>query len=149
MPSLLSPADITEVTGQYHNHFLTFQSNIIIHKEPLKDISLSNATDDYAGYLENTSSQQNVTFTPQSGIYSAMVTPVKKEDSIDLPSLNVNNFTEVYRFKVLDDAKNYIQNGSKNETVEYNKQYFNIISDLIEHNFQGLKMYIFFAERAK
>lgn len=148
MSNLLSNNDIINLTGAYYSHFLTFAQNITVNKEPLKQLINLNQTDEYNSYQNNSSSLQNVTYIPQSGIYPAQVSQIAKNDAITYSEINTMEGKEYYRIKVLNDCYNFIEFG-KTENIQYNGQTLNIVSAVSEQNFQGLKFYIYFTQAIK
>ncbi len=145
MPSLITSSDVTSLTGDAFNHFLTFCRDIVVFKEPIKTV-VSSSSDVYAGY-GNSSEQQNVTLTPVSGIYSAIVKYNDDQKEGD-PILNLNTTIPNgrARIKVAESGKVFIEAG-KTECIDLDGYKYNLASTARVQNFLGLKFYVYYLER--
>ena len=147
MASLLTSNDISGFTGVLEDHFDTFSKNIIIHKEPIKQIDNVAATN-YAGYNES-SNATNFTFVPVSGIYPAIVNYFNDQESEAIPELGgISVGKGVVRIKVKDDAKDFIKKG-KTERIDIDEDSFNAITDEKVQNYLGSKYYVYYLERTE
>lgn len=147
MASFLDSTVTAQFTGLLYRHFETFSDyrNLVIHKEPLKTIT-NYGNSAFPGY-ENETSPENITYTPVSGVYPAIVVFNDKSTDQALTELNTAIPDNTIRVKVKEDARNFISNG-KNELFEIDGLHFNEVMNERVQNYLGLKFYIYTLKRS-
>lgn len=148
MSNLLSTTEITSLTGQFNSLWDTLSqfTQIVVNKEPIKTITNANTNSNLPGY-STPPNQQNVTYTPVSGIFPAIAMydkPAKPGET--LQEVKVSFGKGKIRIKVKPDAAEYINNGTT-ENIILNSQTYNTISDDGIQNYLGLKYHYFLLER--
>lgn len=139
MASFLSSDDINGLTSDLSSHFDTFSNNIItVWKEPIKNYA-SISSVGYPGYVDNTS---NITLTPVSGQFPALVRYARDYKAEPFPDINTMLEDGQAMIKVKQDCRDFIKNG-KTEYININDQSFNLQSFEYVQNFLGLKFYYF------
>lgn len=147
MASLLNETEKNNLTPLIEDLFDTFARDIIIHKQPKKNISqfINNSMH---GYGES-SIEENINYVPESKIFKAKI---KYNNDQDLEKIKeLNNFVSkgIVKIKVRQDARDYILNGTKTEKIEFDGKFFNIISDEAVKKFFNTTYYIFYLEATK
>lgn len=95
--NLLSQSQIYPFSGAFKDHFDTFLHRIVVFKEPIRNINTSSALNGYG--LE---SNQTVTYTPVSGIFSGMY----------------YNYNQQQKYATLFEAKTYLDDGITRIKIE-------------------------------
>lgn len=147
MASLLNETEKNNLTPLIEDLFDTFARDIIVHKQPKKNISQS-INNSLAGYGE-TSIQENIEYIPESKSFKAKI---KYNNDQELAKINdLNNLISkgIVKIKVRQDARDYILNGTKTEKIEFDGKAFNIVSDEAVKKFFNTTYYIFYLELAK
>lgn len=140
MPSLLSAAEQLSYTGDLYDHFLTFQRQIVVVKEPLQSFTTIN-TNVMPGY-NNYSNETNNTFTPVSGIYSGMIVNRNSPKNNYIEEIRTSDTKSQYYIKVESPCRDYIMQG-KTEKIIVNEMTFNVALDYRTRDYLGLKFYQF------
>ncbi len=144
MPSLLSQATTDLITGRFGDLYDTMAvNNIIINKRPIEVIN-NPATTILPGYGEASTPITDVTYIPVSGIFPAIIISphkanIKPDFIIDAKILLNVNSTYI---KVKQDCRDYIRNGHT-ESIQFDNNYYNVVSIEQLQNFLGLKFYYF------
>jgi hypothetical protein len=151
MASFLDSNTIASFTGALQNHFDTFTQNrtrlITIYKEPIKTFATQRPNPIY-GYGSE-SAISSVTYTPVTGIFPAMITYNLDQKIERLEDLR-NAFSEgEVRIKVESNARNFIEDGRKNEKFEFDGKSYNQITDDGVQNYMGLVFYVYKLKRTK
>jgi len=147
MPSLLNETEKNNLTPLIEDLFDTFARDIVIHKQPQKNISQS-IHNSMHGYGES-SIEENIEYIPESKIFKAKI---KYNNDQELEKIkDLNNFISkgIVKIKVRQDARDYILNGTKTERIEFDGKSFNIISDEAVKKFFNTTYYIFYLEVVK
>ena len=141
MPSLVTAADINTFTGDFQDLFDTFKREIVVWKEPKKTFTtIENNV--YVGYgAEHI--KTNVTYTPQSGVFQAIVSYTDKQKSENLEPLQFRHLAGDCRIKLETPGRDYIKNG-KTERITIDDKVFNVITDDAVKYFFGMKLYVFY-----
>lgn len=146
MAGFLTSTDISTLTGQLITHFNTFapHNTIIVYKEPLKTINLTQPFDTpgYPNYDNQDLSSSEATYTPVSGIYNGLVINKKNNKFDSLPATHSVIFDGDLIIKVNEEAKNYIMNG-KTEKILVNGLTHTLNSNNWTQNYLGLTYYYF------
>lgn len=146
MASLLTSSQTTAFSGAFGDLFDTLapHNRIIIYKEPIKTLSISNplTTPGYPNYNNENIDDSNVTYTAVTGIYNGII--INKKNNKFNPFSEVKSvfFDGDIAIKVQEDAKNFIKNG-KTEKIEVNNSIYHVISSEWTQNYLGLKYYYF------
>jgi hypothetical protein len=146
MANLLSQSQISSFTGIFGDHFDTFadHNEIVVFKEPIKNIVFAtpNTSPGYPNYNNENLSENQVTYTPVSGVYNAIVRHKKNNKFEFLPETRAVFFDGDIAIKVKQDARDYILQG-RTENITINGRKYTISSDEWVQNFLGLKYYYF------
>jgi hypothetical protein len=138
--SLISSSEITSLTGTFAQHFDLFSRNITIFKEPKKSFS-NTSQQGMAGY-GNKSIPNNITYTPVSGVYPAIVLDDLEQNESVFPETSQKIEEGVTVIKVKQDARDFILNG-KTESVNVDGRTFNVKTNFSVQNYLGLQYYYF------
>jgi hypothetical protein len=105
---------------------------------------LSNRMKSYQGRIYNNEnlSEDQVTYTPVSGVYNAIVRHKKNNKFEFLPETRAVFFDGDIAIKVKQDARDYILQG-RTENITINNRKYTVSSDEWVQNFLGLKYYYF------
>lgn len=144
MADLLTSAQKLLFTGLFASHFETFSSGInrtiTVYKEPIKIVNQTNPG--LFGY-ENTSEEENITYTEQKQTFYAIITYNDKQTENTLLDANTAVPEGLIRVKVDSVAKNYINNG-KNLFAEVDGKKYNFDTRQRVQNYLGKEYYIYF-----
>lgn len=146
MAGFINSSDASVGTGNLYNHFLTFSRPIIIHKQPIEIIS-SNVGVVYPGYSD-ASVENSTSFTPVSGIYSAIVNFSKDQKEKLFPELRLENPKGTVMIKMMQSGRDYLLNG-KTQAVEIDSLLFRMISTPKTQSFLNLNFYYFALENMR
>ena len=124
------------------DHFDTFKSTIIVHKEAKKTITLAASQNIYAGY---SAPKETVTYTPVSRSYSAIVNYKENQPLEYQEELKANIEKGDIRIKVELDCSNYISTG-RTLSVEIGGNQFNVVSSEGARYFLGKTYYVYYLE---
>ena len=147
MALLPSANFVVQATGSVMAQFNYAARPITIYKEPTQNI-ISNPQNILFGYSpDSQSNSSQITYSSVSATYSGLILyPLKarnqQNQAFDNKVLINNNSTYI---KVTESAKNYIQNGTKNEKLEFDGQTWNF-NDSMKYqvqNYLGLVFYYF------
>jgi hypothetical protein len=144
MANLVSSSTRLVFTGKLWDHFETFAREITINKSPIQVINQINTSPVY-GYGEESTPLTEITYTPVSNSsYSGMIlynyNASQNSDQMDTKlRLNPNS---IY-LKTTEEAKNYIKNGTKTESIIADGNTFNLAGNEAVQNYLGLKFYYF------
>jgi len=147
MASLLNETEKNNLTPLIEDLFDTFARDIIIHKQPKKNISQS-INNSMIGYGES-SIEENMEYIPESKIFKAKIKYNNDQDLVQIKELANFLSKGIVKIKVRQDARDYILNGTKTERIEFDGKSFNIISDEAVKKFFNTTYYIFYLEVAK
>lgn len=146
--SLLPSSNFTTMaTGEIFQQFLFFSRPIKIYKEPAQTIN-SEPTSLLYGYPpDSQSNNTQITYNSESQIFSGLIIyPFKNRNNqnqmFDNKIILNNNSTYV---KLTREGKDYIQNGTKNEKIEFDGQTWNF-NDSMKYQtqtFLNLQFYYF------
>ena len=140
MPSLVSQSEVDVFTGDFQNLFDTFKRPIIVWKEPKKTFTtIENNV--YVGYGAE-SVKTNVSYTPQSGVFQAMIRYTDKQKAEYLEPLQIMELAGDCRIKVEQPARDYIIRG-KTEKIVIDGKSFNVQTDEAVKYFFGVRLYVF------
>jgi len=140
MPSLVSQTEIDVFTGDFQNLFDTFKRPIVVWKEPKKTFTtIENNV--YVGYGAE-SVKTNVSYTPQSGQFQAMIRYTDKQDSENLEPLQLRELAGDCRIKLEKPGRDYIKLG-KTEKIVIDGKSFNVETDEAVKYFFGVRLYVF------
>ena len=140
MPSLVSQSEVDVFTGDFQNLFDTFKRPIIVWKEPKKTFTtIENNV--YVGYGAE-SVKTNVSYTPQSGVFQAMIRYTDKQKAEYLEPLQIMELAGDCRIKVEQPARDYIKQG-KTEKIVIDGKSFNVQTDEAVKYFFGVRLYVF------
>lgn len=150
MATLLNSDIISVFTGAFMDHFDTFTHDrtrlITIYKEPIKTIATTNRINPIYGY-EDSSATSNVTYTPVTGIFPATIKYDSIQKTQELEEVkNTINKGEV-RIKIEQNARDFIEDGRKNERFEFDGLSYNQITNDGVQNYLGLVFYIYKLQR--
>lgn len=140
MPSLVSDLEVRTFTGDFQDLFDTFKRQIIVWKEPKKTYTIVE-NNVYVGYGAG-AVKQNVSYTPESGIFQAIVSYTDKQKSENLEELQLRHLGGECRIKLQQQGRDYIKNG-KTERIEIDGKVFNVVTDEAVKYFFGYKLFVF------
>jgi hypothetical protein len=135
MASLITSGEAVALTDIFGDIFDTFSRNIVVHKEPLRTIAVSNQTYSY-GYSE-TSNEANYTYSPVTGVFPATI-KYGSEAALG----------DKVRIKVKEDAKLFIREG-RTEKITVDDKDYNVISYEQPKRFLTSEFFVFYLEIAK
>jgi len=147
MASLISAQEIADFHQAINDHFDTFKRNITVYKTPIKKIISSEINPQMIGYEEN-SIEEQIEYVAQSQNFEAIIAyqdPMKL-DLIEQIQIKTNS--PVVSIKVKKEARDYIIN-DKTEKITFDDKSFNLITNDIVKNYQGLVYYFFYLEEIK
>lgn len=150
MAGFLTTNDITFFTGAFQTHFDTFSAHryIVVHKESVAT-PVDYTTSPYYGYGD-TSTPNNFTYTFVTGRFSAMIRDsflVPEEDKLE--DINIEIGKNKVEIKVLEAAKNFIENG-KTERIELDDgRVFNTYNTFSVQNYLGMRHYVYLLEKTQ
>lgn len=149
MAGFLTQGHINTVTGAYGKHFITFQKQIVILKEPTRTIITSNTTNSPVfGYAEESQPNISYSYTTNTGVYDAQITANLNQKTAELEEAkNIVGQGQI-RIKVKQDCRDFIEDGRKTEGVQYGGQTYNVITFDGLQDFFGLKFYCYYLERS-
>lgn len=137
--SLLSSTEIAGFTGIYNQLFDTFKQEIVVIKEPIRSI-VNVGSQDLWKYGD-TSNESNYTYIPVSGIYSGLVDIDLKPKEVFLSDLEQKAQTETLSIQVLQDCRDFIENGVKVQSIFIKNHYYELISEDIHDPFLSMDVY--------
>ena len=146
MASLVSASEVKTFTGDFQNLFDTFKRRIVVWKEPKKTYTTVENTV-YVGYGAG-AVKQNVSYTPESGIFDAIVSYTDKQKSDNLEELQLRHLGGQCRIMLQEAGRDYIKNG-KTERIEIDGKAFNVVTDEAVKHFFGYKLYVFHLEATR
>ncbi len=150
MASLLSNNDLLFFTGALQAHFDTFSHSrtrlITIYKEPIKTIA--RRTNTIYGYGDS-SAPANITYTPVTGIFPAMITYDLNQKTQELEEIKNQISIGSVRIKLELNARNFIEDGRKNERFDFDGSSYNNITDEGVQNYMGLVFYVYRLQKTK
>lgn len=147
MPSLIPEAQREVLTGALMDHFDTFKLSLIVWRHPKETVTNINTATAYHGYRQ-AQRQTEVTLTPQSGVFEAIIVEEDKQKEQNLGAVPLATEKGMVRVKVKQDARDYI-NEQTVERIDFNDASFNLAGEEKTANYLGLKFYIFHLERTK
>ena len=147
MATLINSGEAAAITGIFNDIFDTFKRDIVVWKEPIKQITTINDSFLY-GYDYPDANVVNYTYVPVSGQFSAVV---KYNDSMgkDYDS-NVNSYFPDWfvRIKVKPETRDFIESG-KTERIDIDNKSFNIESEVTPKKFLGNEYYVYHLKETK
>lgn len=148
--SFLSSTQIASLTGVFSKSFETFTMDrsrtVTIFKEPIKTISSVNSNI-FPGYGPS-SNMTNITYTPVSGVYPAVITYIAEQNTQELATTKTLTPQKAkVRIRVEQDCANFIENGSKVEKVLVNGDSYNVNSEREVNSFLSLNYYVYYLEK--
>jgi hypothetical protein len=147
MASFFSAADIIGFQNDVNTHFDTFKREIVVHKTPVKKITISVQNPQVIGYESNSVEEQFEYEAKNQTFYAIISYEIQKQpDLVEQIQIKTNN--PLVSIKIQKDARDYILNG-KTEKITFDDKAFNIISTDIVKSYQGLKYYLFYLEETK
>ena len=142
MASLVPASAKTLFETALGDHFDTFKSTIIIHKEPKKTIALAANQNIYAGY---SAPKETVTYTPVSKSFSAIVNYKENQPLEYQEELKAYREKGDVRIRVDLDCSKYINKG-KTISIEIGGNQFNVVSSEGARYFLSKTYYVFYLE---
>lgn len=146
--SLISNNDLSDFKSALLDHFESFKRTITVHKEPKKTI-LNKVQTAYPGYGPQHSQSENITFTPVSQTFDAVIwykQPVSQE--LELLATNTSIPQNQCRIKVAEAARNYIETG-KTEAIDVDSKRYNSIAADGRQVYCGQTYYYYLLEETK
>lgn len=142
MASLITDAQRASFGSNYVDLFDTLSRDIVVFKEPIKNIVSVNDTPVF-GYPTD-QLPESVTYTPVSGIYKARIFYGSPDEDIVSLNSEIKNPNTTARIRVRDAAKDYIEDG-KTERITFdnkswNVQYGFVVKRYIDENFYEYMM---------
>ncbi len=147
MAGFLNNSQIAAFSGNYGKHFTTFKRNIIISKEPVRSVALTDRQSAPVFGYDSASNEVQYTYTAVTGQYLAQIT----YSSLDQKTVELEEVKNVVgqgrvRIKVEKDCRDFIDDGRKTENIQFDNKTFNTISFDGVQNYLGLNYYIFYLE---
>lgn len=141
MSSLLTSAQITNLTGAFYKQWETFSqfNTITVNKEPLVTYT-SESVNVLAGYGP-TSQESNQTYTPVYASYPAVLLYPNQVNDKNMQDIKITLSQGEVLIKVEENCYNFIYNNSKTENIIINNATYNITSDVKIQNYLGLKFF--------
>jgi hypothetical protein len=142
MASLLTDAQRLSFGSNYNDLFDTLSRDIVVYKEPIKNITSVNETPVF-GYPTD-QLPDSVTYTPVSGVYKARIFYGSPDEDIISLNSEIKNPNTSARIRVKETAKNYIENG-KTEKIMFDNKSWNVnygfvVKRYIDENFYEYMM---------
>lgn len=147
MSSLLSTTEVYSLTGEFARHFETFAvTNLIIFKKPIITYTNPNSNNTFPGY-ENPSDLNNVTYTIVSGQFPC-IAKYGRDQKMEIFQEVKNAIPQGQcQIKVMEDARNYIDNGVKTENIQIDGITWNEITSDGCQNYLGLRYFYYMLKR--
>jgi hypothetical protein len=123
MASLITDAQRLSFGSSYNDLFDTLSRDIVVYKEPIKNITSVNETPVF-GYPTD-QLPDSVTYTPVSGVYKARIFYGSPDEDIVSLNSQIKNPNTTARIRVRLDAKDYIENG-KTERITFDNKSWNV-----------------------
>lgn len=147
MSSLLSTSQIASLTGQFDRLWDTMSQfrSIVVNKQPLQTIS-NVSLNPYPGYSDPVI-QENITYTPVSGVYPCIAMydkPGKEGETFQETKVSLGKGK--VRIKVKPEAANFINNTPTVSIILDGNTYTTISDDGIQ-NYLGLMYHYYLLER--
>jgi hypothetical protein len=123
MASLLTDAQRLSFGSNYNDLFDTLSRDIVVYKEPIKNITSVNETPVF-GYPTD-QLPDSVTYTPVSGVYKARIFYGSPDEDIVSLNSEIKNPNTTARIRVRLETKDYIENG-KTERITFDNKSWNV-----------------------
>ena len=143
--SFVSNTDKTWFQDSADAWFETFKTTITVIKEPTKTVSTTNSP--YFGYEEN-SNPQEVTYTPRSASFNAVVKYENPQILESIPELKSKFTNQPVSIQVKKDARDYIITDVTIKITSQGKSYNIMSSDVVRNYFDNI-YYVFYVEETK
>jgi hypothetical protein len=142
MASLLTDAQRVSFGSNYNDLFDTLSRDIVIYKEPIKNITSVNQTPIF-GYPGD-QLPESVTYTPVFETFKARIFYGSPDEDIISLNSEIKNPNTSARIRVKETAKNYIENG-KTEKIMFDNKSWNVnygfvVKRYIDENFYEYMM---------
>ena len=121
--SLLTSSEKTAFGAIYQDMFDTFKRQIVIHKQPIKNVTYQNSSSMF-GYPGDTNPVA-VTYTSVTGVFDArIIYGNQRDDDVKIPATETKNPFEGARIRVELNCKNFIMSG-KTEKITFDNKTWN------------------------
>lgn len=129
MAGLISSSEMQIVSGLYDDTFNTFQRNIVVYKEPIKNaiVSRTNPNNPNLFGFGDAQVETQYTYTPISGVFPAIVRYVSKNNiGKSEMMMDTNAFVPVgeVKIKVKPDCYNFIESGTTDKITFDNRDFY-------------------------
>jgi hypothetical protein len=139
--SFLSASDQSWYENAVDTWFETFKKQIVIHKEPIKNI-VQNTTNQLLGYEEN-SNIVDYTYTPRNQTFDAVIKYNPTDNLEENPEIKIKFIDQLVQIYVKEDARDYI-NTDRTEKITFDNKIFNIHSTSIAKHYQNATYYMYY-----
>jgi hypothetical protein len=139
--SFLSTSDQSWYENAVDTWFETFKKQIIVHKEPIKNI-VQNTTNQLLGYEEN-SNIIDYTYTPRNATFDAVIKYNPTDNLEENPEIKIKFIDQLVQIYVKQDAKDYISK-DRTEKITFDDKTFNIYSTSITKHYQAATYYMYY-----
>ncbi len=147
MSSLLSSSEVTFFTGEFAKHFDTFAvSTVLIYKCPTISYTDPNSNNYFPGYGD----QSNPTNISNTLVYESFPCIAKygRDQKIEIfKEVNIGIPQGQCQIKVMEPARNYIDNGVKTENIILDGITWNEITSDGCQNYLGLRYFYYLLKR--
>jgi hypothetical protein len=123
MASLLTDAQRVSFGSNFNDLFDTLSRDIVIYKEPIKNITSVNQTPIF-GYPGD-QLPESVTYTPVYATYKARIFYGNPEEDLIGLGSEIKNPKAVARIRVKSETKDYIENG-RTEKITFDGKSWNV-----------------------
>jgi antitoxin component YwqK of YwqJK toxin-antitoxin module len=145
MAGFLNNSQVFALTGAQHKHWQTFKRQIVVAKEPIRTLINSNPSSPFYGYGESSNVDQ-YEFTSVTGVFDAMITYNLDQKLEELEEVKNNVLHGKIRIKVEKEARDFIEDGTKTERIEFDNKSFNVITSEGVLDYLGLTFYVYHLE---
>jgi hypothetical protein len=128
MSSLVSASEKSIISGLYDDTFQTFQRDIVVYKEPIKNAIISRGDNNPSLFgFGDAQVQTQYTYTPVSGIFPAIIryASPKNVGKAEV-MMDTNAFIPIgeVKIKVKPDCYNFIESGTTDKITFDNRDFY-------------------------
>ncbi len=143
MATLITDTEKTAFKSSVADLFDTLKRDIIVYKEPIKNIV--SFSEPLAGY-SNTSAESTIEYTIVSGVYPAKIRHGRDQKNTVTNDTKTKLPAGTVRILVEQDCNDFIKQG-RTESIVVDGLTFNQIDDEAPKDFLGKKYYVFMLNR--
>lgn len=122
--SLLSTEERSSFGSTYNDLFDALKRQIVVHKQPLKNIVSSVNSAPMFGYPTD-SLPDTVTYTPVTGVFDARIFYPQRKDDVPISSIEIKNPFAACYIRVKEEAKDFIVR-DRTEKITFDEKAWNV-----------------------